>query len=341
MKNATRAYNRWEHDWDFGTVTKKSSTDRLRNEIRYYREIPYEWKTMFPYMIDASGWDATDHWMTMEYYAYPNLGSYMLGNHDPPLNYEDWWSIMERLRTFISYWGGHRYVIDNYGSYNREDARGNANAMYIVKTLREQQAFVEQDIAPALFAGDVILINNQPTPTFTAIWPVVERYIYEEIIPSYKPSFIHGDFCLSNMLYGKNGEQGVLKFVDPRGSFGEIGNIGDSRYDVAKIYHSVDAGYEYFNNDRFLLERANIPSDSWKWGLLNAESSWHDKLNALSAFEDSFFGGDVGFSKKEITVIEGLIYIGAVARHYENPDRQVAMYLAGLQLLNKAMMIND
>lgn len=340
MENVTRAYNSWEFDDTFGTITKKSSTDRLRNEIRYYRQIPYEWKTMFPNMIDASGWDETNHWITMEYYAYPNLGSYMIGEQANSLTYENWWNIMERLRTFIGYWKGHRYVMDNYGRYNREEARGNANAMYIIKTLREQQAFVEQNIAPTLFIGDVILINDQPTPTFAAIWPVVERYIYETIIPSYKPSFIHGDFCLSNMLYGV-GDHDVFKFVDPRGSFGEIGNVGDSRYDVAKIYHSVDAGYEYFNNDRFILERANTSSDSWKWSLLNTETSWHDKLNALSTFGDCFFKGSSAFNKKEITLIEGLIYIGACARHYENPDRQVAMYLVGLQLLNKAMMMDD
>ena len=337
MINATRAYNSWEHDWDFGTITKKSSTDRLRNEIRYYRELPYEWRTMFPHMIDASGWDATDHWITMEYYAYPNLGSYMMGSQDVSLDYDEWWNIMHRLRTFINYWAAHRYEYDNYGSYNREDARGNANAMYIIKTLREQQVFVEQDIAPALFVGDVININDQPTPTFAAIWPIVEKYIYEEIIPSYKPSFIHGDFCLSNMLYGRNGEREVIKFVDPRGSFGEIGNMGDSRYDVAKIYHSVDGGYAFFNNDKFVLERAKTSSDSWKW----VYESGHDKLNALSAFEGCFFKGPSAFNKKEITVIEGLLYIGMCARHYENPDRQVALYLVGLQLLNKGMMMND
>jgi len=310
---------------------------------------------MFPHMIDASGWDATDHWITMEYYAYPNLGSYMMGDQDESLKIEDWWGIMEQLRKFISYWEGHRYVMDNYGSYNREDARGNANAMYIIKTLREQQAFVEQDIAPELFVGDVILINDQPTPTFAAIWPVVEKYIYEEIIPSYKPSFIHGDFCLSNMLYGKNGEHGVLKFVDPRGSFGEIGNVGDSRYDVAKIYHSVDGGYEFFNNDKFVLQKAKTPSDSWGWVYDSSHDPtalfWIDKLNALSAFQDVFFHRTnparepydslkPAYNRKEITVIQGLIYIGACARHYENPDRQVTMYLVGLQLLNKAMMMD-
>ena len=143
------------------------------------------------------------------------------------------------------------------------------------------------------------------------------------------------------MLYGydeNDRDHSVLKFIDPRGSWGEIGTTGDIRYDVAKIYHSVDAGYEFFNNDQFNLVRAETPSDSWKWSI-TTDQQWHVRLSALAAFDKEFFGND-GYDKKQITLIEGLIYIGACARHYENPDRQVAMYLVGLQLLNKAMMMN-
>ena len=334
MKQATRAYNSWEHDWEFGTITKKSDTERLRNEIRYYRSIPYEYKTLFPNLVEASGWDESSHWIKMEYYAYPNVGSFMMGQ-DPKWDYRDWYSVMDRLHTIILRWKNHGS--QDPGIRNTDGAR----RMYIDKTIKEQRAFVDQQIAPALFEGGVILINEQPTPTFEAIWPMVQQYIEESILPTYQPSFIHGDFCLSNMLYGYSRDEkdhGVLKFVDPRGSFGEIGCVGDIRYDVAKIYHSVDAGYEFFNNNRFRLMRADTPSDSWNWELVNR--FWHDKMNALAAFESIFFEGDAGFDTKQITVIEGLIYVGACARHYENPDRQVAMYLAGLQLLNKAMM-ND
>lgn len=332
MKQATRAYNSWEHDWEFGTITKKSDTERLRNEIRYYRSLPYEYKTLFPQLIEASGWDAESHWLRMEYYVYPDLGHYMLHGE---LAFEDWMSVMGRLHTIIRRWSNH--ASQDPGIRNTRAPQ----RMYIDKTVKEQRAFVDQQIAPALFNGGVILINGQPTPTFEAIWPMVQRYIEESIIPTYRPSFIHGDFCLSNMLYGydeNDRDHSVLKFIDPRGSWGEIGTTGDIRYDVAKIYHSVDAGYEFFNNDQFNLVRAETPSDSWKWSI-TTDQQWHVRLSALAAFDKEFFGND-GYDKKQITLIEGLIYIGACARHYENPDRQVAMYLVGLQLLNKAMMMN-
>ena len=325
----TRAYNDWEHDWALGTVTKKSQTDRLRNEIRYYRSVPYQFEMLFPRIIGASDWEDTDHWMKLEYYNYLDLGQFLLGRSDWHLDYSDWLSIMQHLRTILDRWANH----DKMPGFSEDPWE-----MYVVKTVIENGRFKEQDIAPLLFEGDWILINGQPTQTFKAIWPEVEAYLEKEIIPTYQEGMIHGDCCFSNILYGGN----VLRFIDPRGSFGTmVGVRGDPRYDVAKLYHSVDAGYEFFNNDIFSVTRATNPSEPWIWdyGKQYNPDIWRDKLHAVGAFNEVFFDGDEPFSKKDITLIEGLIYVGACARHYENPDRQVAMYLAGLQLLNKAMQL--
>lgn len=328
MKKATRSYNSWEHDWTLGTITKKSKTERLRNEIRYYREIPWEFRSLFPRMIEASGWDAEEHWMTLEYYDYTDLGLYMMGRVDNFLAPQDWISIMTQLRTILDLWRNHGRAPGN---------PAHAQAMYIEKTEREQKAFVEQNVAPRLFDGEALLINNQLVSTFDALWPRVREYIEDVIVPTYEVGMIHGDFCFSNILFGGS----ILRFIDPRGSFGEIGIFGDPRYDIAKIYHSVDAGYEFFNNDLFRVIRSENSFQSWRWGYgKNATAnSVPDKTSALQAFESEFFEGTESFSRKDITLIEGLIYVGACARHYENPDRQVAMYLVGLQLLNKAMKL--
>ena len=183
-----------------------------------------------------------------------------------------------------------------------------------------------------------MFINNQTVQTFKAIWPEVKAYLEKEIIPTYQVVMIHGySFCF-NILYVGN----FLRFIDHIGSFGSMFGVrGDPRYDVAKLYHSVDAGYEFFNNDIFAVTRATNTTESWKWdyGKQYNPDIWRDKTHALSAFIEVFFEGKDSFNKKDITVIEGLIYIGACARHYENSDRQVAMYLAGLQLLNKAMRL--
>ena len=331
----------WDRDWRFGAITKKSKSDSLRREVRYYRTIPKEYELLFPRMVGGSGWDDADRWLTMEYYNYLDLGTFVLGRADWQLSFEDWNDVMLHLRTIISNWATHKEFMstaENTGAHKKH-----AREVYIEETERGQKAFAEQNIAPDLFNADVILINDRPTPTFRAIWPGVKQYIEESILPSYKPGFMHGNFTLSSILFGGN----VFKFVDPRGGFGELNVMedhcmGDPRYDVAKLYTSVDAGYELFVNDEFKLTRATSPSESWKWTYgagVNGLDMWSDKMNALGAFGENFFKGDDAFNTKDITLIEGLIYISECAKHTDNPNRQIVMYLVGLQLLNKAMML--
>ncbi|KKN07152.1 hypothetical protein LCGC14_1070120 [marine sediment metagenome] len=325
----TRACNDWERDWTLGTLTKKNQTIRLRNEIRYYRSIPWQFEVLFPRMLDASVWDESDHWMKLEYYNYLDLGQYLLGRSDWHLDYSDWLSIMQHLRSILDRWANH----DKMPGFSED-----AWEVYVAETVIENNAFREQDIAPLLFEGDWILINDRPTQTFKAIWPEVEAYLEKEIILTYQEGMIHGDCNFSNILYGGN----VLRFINPRGSFGTMFGVrGDPRYDVAKLYHSVDVGYEFFTNDIFAVTKAENPSESWKWdyGKQYNPNIWRDKTHALSAFIEVFFEGENPVSKKDITLIEGLICVSECPHHHENPDRQIAMYLAGLQLLNKAMQL--
>ena len=56
-------------------------------------------------------------------------------------------------------------------------------------------------------------------------------------------------------MYGSNpiNKDIVLKFIDPRGSFGQTKYYGDPYYDLAKLMHSCDGGYEYFITDNFKI----------------------------------------------------------------------------------------
>ena len=68
------------------------------------------------------------------------------------------------------------------------------------------------------------------------MWPDLERAV-ASLSREGPGSIMHGDFCLSNILYDLRSR--ICKLLDPRGSFGASGIYGDPRYDVAKLYHSV------------------------------------------------------------------------------------------------------
>ena len=75
---------------------------------------------------------------------------------------------------------------------------------------------------------------------------------------------LHGDLCFSNVLYDTRSDK--IKVIDPRGiDFkGNFTCIGDLRYDLSKINHSVIGLYDYivsgaydcvqYNNSEFEFE---------------------------------------------------------------------------------------
>jgi Phosphotransferase enzyme family len=306
MAVVSRAYNRFELDASRGVIKKISDTDRLRGEIGYLTNIPYRFQQYFPRIFDYSTAN-TDTFVVMEYYDYPTLASYLLERHD--LGALD--GIMPRL-------------LDTVQFFSEKTHPGNTSftrAMYIDKTWQEFVAFTDAyALDDSVFTSKHLTINGVDYDNFAYIWSDIRPYL-ESILP-YNASFIHGDFCASNILYSPNG---VIKCIDPRGEFGERGCYGDIRYDVAKLMHSFDGGYDFIINDHFTLHEVT-PTE------LEVSVGNYMLSAANDRFQTTFFPT---FNQKEITMIQGCIYIGMAARHYDSIDRQRVMYLTGVQLLNE------
>jgi hypothetical protein len=326
-KLVTRAYNRFEVDEIRGVVRKLSATSRLRDEIQYYVKLvnahPRE-AAFFPRVFQWSENDE-NYWMDLELYDYPNLGKYLLAEEILPT----WYPIFDKLKEILIHWSNTHPVTP----WTQEEIRQAAYDMYITKTEREQKVFYDgwNDKIDCIFLNQIknhiIYINRKEYQPFEIIWCKVKKYIEENML-DFTPSLIHGDCCFSNILYGNDKQ--IIRFIDPRGSFGKEGIYGDIRYDVAKLYHSVDGTYESFINDRFeVTTRGNLHDIILKGHMSRVETK-----HALDAFENKFFPH---FNKKQIKILQGCIFIGMCARHYDSLERQRAMYLTGIRLLNEAM----
>lgn len=70
-------------------------------------------------------------------------------------------------------------------------------------------------------------------------------------------SVMHGDFCFSNILY--DFRSGRIKTIDPRGitTSGEKTIYGDTRYDIAKLSHSVLGLYDWIIAGHYFLKIEN------------------------------------------------------------------------------------
>lgn len=329
-KLITRAYNSFTIDETRGVITKISSTQRLEDEIGYYTNLEAshpDQSVYLPRILKSSQLGETERWMELELYDYPNLGMCLLGQYQM----NSWATLFTQLNNVLISWS-HTYP---KSVWSQDEIRNAAYEMYITKTEREQLAFCEgwKDKLDNLFReqlqDDTIIVNNTTYTVFETIWPQVKKYI-EETMLDFTPTMIHGDCCFSNILYG--GSKGILRFIDPRGSFGKQGIYGDIRYDVAKLYHSVDGTYEAFINDEFEVSSSGNNHQLTIQGHLTRIEIIH----ALEAFEKVFFPQ---YNQKQIKIIQGCIFIGMCARHYDSLTRQHAMYLTGIRLLNEALSL--
>lgn len=320
----TRAYNRFEIDERRGTIRKLSSTERLKDEILYYLFLNRdhtEQAVYFPRLLESYH-RSPDYWMDLEMYSYNNAGTYFFGDVAMP----SWSTFFLTLRDIL-----HEFSnVKPYTAWTEEAITTAAYDMYITKTEKEYLNFYEgwSDKFECLFIDElqdnVIHINGKAYTPFESIWPSVKQYIKDNML-TFTPTMVHGDCCFSNILYGE--DKNIIRFIDPRGSFGPKGVYGDIRYDVAKLYHSVDGAYEAFITDKFSVV---ADGNSYQLTIKNSdEIDW-----AKNEFEYIFFPQ---FNKKEIKIIQGCIFIGMCARHYDSMERQRAMYLTGTRLLNEAM----
>lgn len=312
----TRAYNRWTRDGLTGTLTKISSDSKLTDEAYFYRDVPKEFRIFFPRVISSIyDFEKNEQSLTLELYDYYNLGEYLRGTVQGLSKYE-WQDVLELLYKIITLWEAFKFPT------NPSDAE----KMYYEKTEREYNNFKAQFPNSSLFRKDILRLNDNEIYNLHILFPDIKKFVRNVLVPTYTSSFMHGDLGFCNILYGHS----VLRFVDPRGSFGNQGVYGDSRYDIAKLYHSVDGRYDYLNNNEFEIKETSYGNFTF-----SVPSSYTD-TGVLNQFKEMFFKK---FDEKQITMIEGLIFVGACARHYENPERQLALYLTGIDRLNRALSL--
>jgi len=304
----TRAYNTIQH-LSFGRIKKSSTSDRLSDEAAYYDQIPQSVNFLFPRKIDYETKDNT-YSLTLEYYPYKTLGEYMVSGISL-----DWDLVFANVKNAIELMSSHAKTTDKIQAFGK--------AMYVDKTYQEYQNLVNTYCHKNLFSCKKLVINGEQYDNFETVWDRVKEVITQNLL-DFSFVMIHGDMCFSNILY--HPKVGV-RFIDMRGSFGEKGIFGDVLYDYAKLLHSVEGGYEFFINDLFDVSHDSSCSYNFSF---KADSS---KKPAFDSYMKVFSDRNINL----IRLVQGLIFVGMCARHYDCEKRQMAMYLTGIKSINEAL----
>ncbi|HEX4143234.1 MAG TPA: phosphotransferase [Pirellulales bacterium] len=303
-----RAFNELSIDSTFGTVTKRSRyVDKFLDEINYLRLLPPELSVLFPRVVACST-DWEDPWLTMEYYGYPTLAEvFVFENVDPAI----WEQVFVHLRDI---------VVGGFMQRRRPLASGVLEEMYLGKTRRRLAGITEPPALRELVAHEgPILLNGREVANLPSLWKMLESEV-ERLADTVQGCVVHGDLCLSNILYDMRSR--ICKLIDPRGSFGPAGIYGDPRYDVAKLFHSVYGLYDFIVNDLF-----HVSVEGNRIDLDIRHRPQHREIQ--KRFEKVFFAD---FDRREILLLTGLLFASMPALHYDAPNRQLAMYARALEL---------
>src|SRR5581483_11344473 len=305
-----RSFNAVQIDDLHGTITKRSQhTAKFLNEINYYRLVPGDLATFFPRLVDFS-LGPKNLYRTLECYGYPTLSEIWTFEE---LGENYWRGIFQSLQRIMAC----------FERYSVELAPATVFNFYWRKTLDRIETFAAQQADFGRLAGATTLELNGVSLDG---WPRIRAEIEKRVRRlSAKPrgQIIHGDLCFPNILYDPLSR--LFKFIDPRGSFAESGIYGDRRYDLAKLLHSLDGGYDFLIHDMFALER-----DGTRVQLQQFFPSTRDAV--LDEFR-RVFGASCDLD--EIRTLEGLLFLSMCPLHEDHPARQVAMFATGLRILNE------
>lgn len=321
----TRAYNSFKIQ-DNGILVKESPNEKLRDEISYYEslsELDYTKQIWFPRFISSSN-DGGMYRMALEYYGYGNLGNLMFSSATK----DTWERVVKMMNVSLS-----EFNMTNESSVTDGIFRIYRSKMYIDKTEKYYKELADDSKFDKLTKPSSLYINGGAYRNFNSIWLDIKDLINTNILDATETSstMIHGDFCFSNILCGVSPMNGdvLLKYIDPRGSFGKRGIYGDQLYDYAKLRHSYEGKYEYIIYDKFSFNEYSFNNGS--------PIEFGFEHNNTHMIADVFEKHMPLISDWRVKLLEGLIFIGMCSRHYDSFNRQVVMYSTGIRLLNEVM----
>lgn len=307
----SRYFNSLSIDPVLHTITKVSLFDeKLQNELNWYESLPQQLKVLTPRIIGKRKENGRLH-LTQEYYGYPTLAELYLYSN---LELASWATLLQTVLNI------HLKFKEFTGKLSAESI----SHIYSEKTKQRLAKLRDTDSYWGhLMNRPVLTINGEKLLNLPLLEDWIARSI-ENLINTSEICIIHGDFCFSNILFDINNR--IVRLIDPRGSFGEKGIMGDPRYDMAKLRHSISGCYDYIMADLFEVKENDY---SFKLELFTKNN-----VEQIKVLFDKLLQ-KVGYDVAQIRFIEALLFISMIPLHLDYPNRQRVMYLTAIQIFNQ------
>jgi hypothetical protein len=306
----SRSFNHLRHCKQRDVIVKVSSDGlRLTQEAAYLNSLPPSLRRHFPALLPSEGDEAGA--LVMEAIPFPNLAELFLHWRIGP---NAWLAILERLGAILAEFAAARPA-----------QTGNTGWLYGTKLAQRWGELCRRE-EPASMQGwrEAEMRINQRW------YPSLERVVGEvlealgPLQESSRLQLIHGDLCFNNILCDPL--YTTVRLIDPRGEqppggIGPVG-LGDSRYDLIKLNHSVTGLYDATVNNLFALRREGCELELQLYAPPN-----HAFL--CEAFEERLL---VAVPPQERRTLTTSLFLSMLPLHGEDPSRMLALAATGVLL---------
>lgn len=316
-----RTFNHIGIDKNRGILTKTSDNiDKFLGEIKWYLKLPTDVEYVRP-RIFAYSLDYTSPYVSMEYYAYHTVHELFLYSD---LNKKQWSDIFTRIL----------FVCNDLKRYTLEDKSVHEalEDMYLVKTIHRFNQMRENGSFSSFFSNS-ITVNDKKYISLDSIITILKDIVPVFLYDVKSFNIIHGDLCFANIMVDNNFS--FIKLIDPRGKFGKFDIYGDQRYELAKLFHSIDGKYDFIIKNMFEVFY-DIDKCIIKYNIIDRTRDYNLFQVFITVFKEAI-GDDI----KKIELIEALLFLSMIPLHNESSEHQMVMLGTGLDILNRVIDITE
>lgn len=315
-----RHFNSIEVDDIRGTITKRSrNAEKFIGEIQWYLKLPKLLQYIAPRVFDYN-LSETDPSVNLEFYGYPVLNDlYLYGQ----LDLGAWARIFSSIDRVLCDMAQFKPPSENPQSIHRA-----MRTVYESKTLQRIDAFIGLEEFSWARAKEPE-VNGEIVRSLPEIATQLPKLLSKAgIYEDDQLCIIHGDFCFSNILYDRR--NGIIRTIDPRGSFGEFDIYGDPRYDISKLSHSIEGDYDLLLNGFFDL-------DTKRKGIHYKPHLTNLQLEIKELYQQRMLKQWGEKQYQDVRLLMGLLFISMVPLHSDRPRSQQAFLANGMVILTEMM----
>lgn len=301
-----RSFNDLKIDKDFVLKSSKNS-NKIKGEIKWFLGLPNHLKQYVPAILDWNLEDLNVYYKIEYLYLCTLSEIFVFGENELFV----WKNIIKSCYEFI----------DGCFETSKETIIAseyfNTICHKTFKRLEEYQKISQLDLNKSW------IFNAQNVPSINLIIDEINLTLFSQKLLN--KSFIHGDFCFSNILYDFRKKS--IKVIDPRGVDFEnqLDNDGSVIYDISKLCHSMIGLYDFIIIEEYIyreIEEYNIYFDI----------PISDSKKEISDLFISLNFNAFNITIKEIYAVMIHLFLSMLPLHSDNPHRQKAFIANAIRL---------